>query len=207
MFKLLYFPFIGEKLNHYKKTGKTLKCKYFINFKTAQDQQLSNFARKCLSSLKNIRMKISNNQQPKTISYDRRARWNLLPSWIQFFTFIFLLFSIFGIITGFNSLFQGNLIDDDIYGLSGTNIKNIGELILIINMIKLLVVYGYFFQKDWAIKIGITDAIIGLFLCIIVLIISVFQNNLNFPFQGVILLIYLENIRPIRQKWENLKMR
>jgi hypothetical protein len=74
-------------------------------------------------------------------------------------------------------------------------------------MIKLLVVYGYFFQKDWAIKIGITDAIIGLFLCIIVLIISVFQNNLNFPFQGVILLIYLENIRPIRQKWENLKMR
>ena len=152
-------------------------------------------------------MKISNNQQPKTISYDRRARWNLLPSWIQFFTFIFLLFSIFGIITGFNSLFQGNLIDDDIYGLSGTNIKNIGELILIINMIKLLVVYGYFFQKDWAIKIGITDAIIGLFLCIIVLIISVFQNNLNFPFQGVILLIYLENIRPIRQKWENLKMR
>ena len=152
-------------------------------------------------------MKISNNQQPKTISYDRRARWNLLPSWIQFFTFIFLLFSIFGIITGFNSLFQGNLIDDDIYGLSGTNIKNIGELILIINMIKLLVVYGYFFQKDWAIKIGITDAIIGLFLCIIVLIISVFQNNLNFPFQGVILLIYLENIRSIRQKWENLKMR
>ena len=152
-------------------------------------------------------MKISNNQQPKTISYDRRARCNLLPSWIQFFTFIFLLFSIFGIITGFNSLFQGNLIDDDIYGLSGTNIKNIGELILIINMIKLLVVYGYFFQKDWAIKIGITDAIIGLFLCIIVLIISVFQNNLNFPFQGVILLIYLENIRPIRQKWENLKMR
>ena len=87
-----------------------------------------------------------------------------------------------------------------------TKLKKIGELILILNIIKILVVYGYFFQKDWAIKVGITDAILGIFLCIIVFIISISQSNLNFPIQGVILLIYLVSLRSIRLKWESIKI-
>ena len=147
----------------------------------------------------------SNNNMPSS-SYDPKARWKLLPGWIRFFTWIFLLFSGYGIITGFASLFQGNLIEDDIYGLKVTKLKKIGELILILNIIKILVVYGYFFQKDWAIKVGITDAILGIFLCIIVFIISISQSNLNFPIQGVILLIYLVSLRSIRLKWESIKI-
>ena len=63
--------------------------------------------------------------------------------------------------------------------------------------------------KDWAIKFGIIDAIIGIVICIIMMTIEpIFQNNdgksnLNLRYELIFLIPYLIQCLKLRNSWEN----
>jgi hypothetical protein len=151
-----------------------------------------------------------NQQQPNNNFYSKKqkakAPWNLLPSWIKFFTWMFLFFSVLEIVFGFRSFILDGNFDCDIYGLQATKIRNIGELALIIHILNFLVAYGLFFQKTWAVKAGITNAIIGILICIFVIITSIFLNRVNFRFEIIILLFYYSKLQDIKEDWASIKM-
>ena len=144
-----------------------------------------------------------NQQTPNSKS---KARWNLLPSWIKFFTWIFLILSIIGIILSFIFFLQYGYFESNIYGLEKIKVKNISELALIINFLNFLVAYGYISQKDWAIKAGITNAIIGILICIFVIVVTAMSGHLNFRFEIIILLFYYSKLKDIKEQWSNIKM-
>ena len=132
-------------------------------------------------------------------------RWDLFPNWIKACTILYFISSTFGILFTAYSLFDEGLIHIDMFNLRATGIKNIAELSLILASIKLLVAFGYIFQKDWAIKVGITDAIIGIVICIAVMI---FTNSIQevLVVQIIILSIYWRKIKSLQKNWENIKM-
>jgi hypothetical protein len=131
-------------------------------------------------------------------------RWDLLPTWIKFCTVLYFISSTFGILFTTYSLFNEGAIHIDMFHLKSTGIKNIGELSLILASIKLLVAYGYIFQKDWAMKVGITDALISILICVTVMIFTSIQEILIG--QIIILSIYWRKIKSLQQNWENIKM-
>ena len=112
-------------------------------------------------------------------------------------TTFYFLFAIFAILATIYSLSTEGIIGVDMYHLRKTGIRNIGELAFILIFIKLLVAYGYIFQKDWAIRVGITDAIIGIFVSVMVMIYTASIYEMLF-FQIIILAIYLIKIKSIK---------
>ncbi len=150
-----------------------------------------------------------NNPQPNnnltSTRHSPKARWDLLPGWIQFITLGFLILSIITVPYSFYSFVENGFFDSDIYGLKKTKISRISELALILNVLNILVAYGYIYQKDWAIKVGITNAIVGILICIFVIITGLLLDRINFRFEIIILIIYQLKLKSIREQWENIK--
>ena len=148
----------------------------------------------------------SNNNLTST-KHHPKARWDLLPQWIKFFSWVFLVYSVVAIIIGFQSFIQDGYFQSQIYGLETTQITNINELALIINILNLLVAYGYIFQKDWAIRVGITNAIFAILICIFVMLTTAFySHDANLRFEIFVLAFYLLKLKAIKEKWANIKI-
>lgn len=141
----------------------------------------------------------------KSSNTNSSARWDLFPYWIRVCTTFYFLFALFAVLSSIYSLLTDGVFLADIYQLRKTRIENIGELSFILIFIKLLVAYGYIFQKDWAIRVGITDAILGIFICVMVMIYTTSIYEMLF-FQIIILAIYLRKIKSIKTDWENIQM-
>src|SRR5690349_19393181 len=97
-------------------------------------------------------------------------RKQLLPKWIKVFAWIFLvvgvalpiLFIISMITHSFNS---------SLYWLEADTIFSAtGILIAMLFIFKAIVAAGLLKQKDWAVKTGIIDALIGILICVAVMV-------------------------------------
>ena len=133
-------------------------------------------------------------------------RRDLLPIWIKIFTWIFLLFGaiapialIFGII--------GMRFNLALYGLETIQPLSLaGILIIILFAIKGVVSFGLWTEKEWAVKLAIIDAIIGIIVCVFVMVIIPFisQNNgmnISLRLELIPLIPYLIKMRKIKTEW------
>lgn len=144
----------------------------------------------------------------KSISTKRRR--NLIPKWIKFFVFLFLFLGVLGaFMLVIRNLMGSEVGASTIYGLE-TNLffSPLGILIHAILIFKVVVSYGLWMEKDWAVKFGIIDAIFGLIVCIMVMAVLPFieskggKNELNLRFEILLLIPYLYQLLKIRKEWE-----
>ena len=132
-------------------------------------------------------------------------RKKLLPLWIKIFTWIFLIFSAFVpviIILGVLS-YRAQLA---LYGLETNEPFSLtGIIITLLFIIKGITAFGLLKEKDWAIKIGIIDAIIGITICSLIMLYPIINSDATFSLRPelIALIPYLLKFLKIKTQWEN----
>ena len=134
-------------------------------------------------------------------------RRSLLPIWIKIFTWLFLIGGVVAtgiLICGF---FLTN-IDLSIYGIDANHPYTIiGFLVSILLIYKGIVAYGLWFEQTWAVQAAIIDAIAGIAICIIMMVVIPFTvPNISFTIrlELIPLYFYLIKMQKIKSIWENL---
>lgn len=133
------------------------------------------------------------------------SRKKLLPTWIKVFTWIFLVISAF-IPFVFVLGLMGNSVELSIYGLETNEAFSIfGIIIMMIFLLKGITAIGLLKEKDWAIKLGIFDAVVGIAICILVMLLPIFNANIKFMLrlELVVLIPYLLKLLKIQPDWES----
>ena len=135
-----------------------------------------------------------------------KRRKDLLPWWIKIFSWIFL---IFGAIAPLGLLFGilGNTFEISLYGFETKEpISIIGISMILIFLFKGFTAYSLLQEKNWAIILGITDAVVGIILCSFImiypLIISDAGMSLTFRLELLLLIPYLLKLLKIKPDWE-----
>ncbi len=132
-------------------------------------------------------------------------RKKLLPWWIKVFSWIFLVCGVIAPVTLIAGL-VGYSIDLSIYGLTTTDPTSlIGILIIVIFTLKGIVSFGFLQQKDWAVKLGIVDAILGTAICIMLMSYSLLNSEMRFSFRLELILLtpYFIRLLKIKSAWES----
>jgi|SRR5688572_3038861 len=135
-----------------------------------------------------------------------KRRKDLLSWWVRVFIWIFLIFgaiaplALIAGITGFN-------FEISLYGLETNEpISIIGISLILIYILKGVTAYSLLKEKNWAVTLGIMDAITGIALCSLVMIYplinSATETNFTFRLELLLLIPYLLKMIKIKSEWE-----
>ena len=94
--------------------------------------------------------------------------------------------------------------DSAIYGLeSQAPLSAIGLFIFMIFILKAIVAYGLWTEKDWAVNLGIIDATIGIIVCSLAMTVPSITPSSRFTFRAelIVLIPYLVTLLKLRPKW------
>ena len=140
----------------------------------------------------------------KLIQENGIPRQKMLPLWIKIFTWIFLVISAFAPIVFVLGLLGYNA-QLALYGLETNEpLSSIGIIITTIFIIKGITAFGLLKEKDWAIKIGIVDAIIGIIICALIMLYPIINSDTKFSLRLELtaLIPYLIKLLKIKTQWE-----
>lgn len=140
----------------------------------------------------------------------RGRRRDLLPRWIKFFVWVFL---VVGIIVPVCLVFGafGMTVDLALYGLETIYpLSPLGLFITGLFALKGIVAFSLWTEKTWAIKSGIVDAILGITTClflmfILPLISDVIGFRTSFRMELLFLIPYLWKMITIKTPWETIE--
>lgn len=137
------------------------------------------------------------------------SRSNMIPKWIRFFCWVFVIFSPLGIIVSIVALIWNLDSSLSLYGFTtyGTNFlySAISFGVMVLNG---TTAFGLLTERDWAVKLAIADAIVGILLCILsyVAAAGVVSPGISVGFHlrlEILLLIpFLVRMVRIRHDWE-----
>ncbi|MGZ3847316.1 MAG: hypothetical protein ACXVBH_14740 [Flavisolibacter sp.] len=130
-------------------------------------------------------------------------RRKLLPVWIKVFVWIFMIIGPFALLAFIVGLFSVRF-DSAIYGLESQDPLSATSLfIFMVFILKGIVAYGLWTEKDWAVNLGIVDAIIGIGACIIVMAVPSITSTSGSTFRAELILLipYLITLLKLRPKW------
>ena len=132
-----------------------------------------------------------------------RKRKDLLPGWIKVFMWIFLIsgaLSPFAFILGI----LGNITYLSLYGFETNEALSIpGVVITLLFALKGITSYGLLTEKDWAIKVGIADAVLGIVLCTASMVYVIINAGFTLRLELLLLIPYLNKMLKIKGQWEN----
>src|SRR5215217_1416077 len=134
------------------------------------------------------------------LQYNAIPRKKLLPLWIKIFTWIFLVISAFVPIVSVLGL-MGYSTQLALYGLETNEpFSSIGIIITTVFIIKGITAFGLLKEKDWAVQIGIVDAIIGIIICTLVMLYPIINSDAKFSLrlELVALIPYLLKLLKIK---------
>ena len=131
----------------------------------------------------------------------RRA---LLPAWIRFFTWFFMISAVASTLSAVFILIANQ------FGISTfVSVKVVSSFVETITGIlfltKTLTAYGLWFQKNWAVDLGISDAVVHIAFCVFMLFsqqLTGFSNQLRLEL--LILIPYLVKLIQIKPRWDKL---
>ncbi len=137
-------------------------------------------------------------------------RRKLLPWWIKVFTWIFLVMGAMVPVVFVLGL-TGQPIQLAFYGfetLDAASIIGIG--LMLVFLLKGITAFGLWTEKDWAIQLGVFDAIIGIAVCIFSMFINPIIDadpgfNITFRLELVVLIPYLFKLRKIKPEWDKAR--
>ncbi len=134
-------------------------------------------------------------------------RRKLLPWWIQLFCWLFMLFGVLALvclILGFTNIKP----DLAFYGFETNEpFSLIGLMVISIGFLKGITAFALWFEKDFAIKIGKVDAIIGIVLCIASMLILPFVQDgsiITIRLELALLIPYLIKLNKVQNEWESI---
>jgi hypothetical protein len=130
-------------------------------------------------------------------------RRKLLPVWMKVFIWLFMISGAFVLLAFIISLFSVHYTSS-IYGLeSDEPLSPVGLFIFFVFLLKSIVAYGLWTEKDWAVNLGIADAGIGIAACSAVMLVPSLKPSPVFTFRLELLLLipYLVKLLKIREKW------
>ena len=140
--------------------------------------------------------------EPRIIARRRK----LLPWWIKFFVWVFM---IMGVIAPFGLIFAlfGMHFQIALYGIETYNPLSVAGLgLTFVYVLKAIAAFGLWTEKDWAITIAQADAILGLVLCAFSMLILPLLSDHHFTLfrlEIIILIPYLIKLIRIKQEWLN----
>lgn len=133
-------------------------------------------------------------------------RRTLLPIWVKIFCWIFMIGAVAGIICLIGGL-MGYNPSLSMYGFETNEpITPIGVFIISLFLYKGFVAYSLWFEKDNAINLGKIDALIGIGLCIITMLILPFIEdviNVSFRLEIIMLILFYKKLNAIEYEWDN----
>jgi len=132
-------------------------------------------------------------------------RRGLLPIWIRIFIWIFMVLGAFSIpvfvlgLLGFNT-------DLQLYGYSANEALSVaGIFLLLLFLLKGVVAYALWFEKDWAISLGLIDAGIGIVICLLstfgITFIPGQAGSFTFRIELIFLVPYLIKLSKMNREW------
>ena len=132
---------------------------------------------------------------------NRRA---LLPAWIKVFCWLFMFGGVVGILVFFMGVF-GYESDLSFYGFETNEpLSLIGSLIIAVMVFKGFTAFSLWFERDNAIQLGKIDAISGIIICVIsMIIIPIFAENasVTLRLELVLLIPYYYKLDAIKNAW------
>ena len=80
----------------------------------------------------------------------------------------------------------------------------IGIIVTVLFIIKGITAFGLLKEKDWAIKIGIADAIVGIIICTLVMLYPIINPDAKFSLRLELaaLIPYFLKLLKIKTQWE-----
>ncbi|MBT2619197.1 MULTISPECIES: hypothetical protein [Chryseobacterium] len=133
-------------------------------------------------------------------------RRDLLPVWIKIFIWLFLIGGSVASLILISGFFLTN-VSLSIYGIDSTHPYTIaGFIVCILLIFKGIVAFGLWFELEWAPKAAVIDAITGIAVCIIMMVIIPFVNpNISFTLrlELIPLYFYLIKMQKIGKPWLN----
>ena len=130
-------------------------------------------------------------------------RSKLIPVWIKIFSWIFLVFGglapiglVFGLL-GYNMVIS-------LYGLeTNAPVSLMGVCLTVLFLLKGLTAFGLLKEKNWAINLGIADAIIGMTICVAFMIYKIlYFSSVSLRLELALLIPYFLKLRTIRNQWD-----
>ncbi len=136
-----------------------------------------------------------------------------IPRWIRFFCWVFAIICPLGVAAAVIFGIIGASPDIAIYGIKTSVLLSLaGFMGLAIFGIKGAAAIGILLEKDWAIKVAVTDGILGIVMCVYQMIFNpwvtttTFNNysetHFNMRLEVLLLIPYLMKMIRIRQQWE-----
>jgi len=136
-------------------------------------------------------------------------RRDLLPLWIKIFTWLFLIAAAITLLIPVSALFVDE-VELTIYGLSSTQVYiPVGITIISLFLLKGVTAYGLWFEKAWAPKLAVIDAVIGIAVCVYMMIFHPVLSGLmefSVRLELVALIPYLLKMQRIQPQWLNTKI-
>ena len=139
------------------------------------------------------------------ITKNEIQRKKLLPLWIKIFAWIFLVISVFVPVVFILGL-MGYDAALSLYGLETNEpLSIIGIVIMTLFVIKGFTAYGLLREKNWAVNMGLVDAISGIILCTLLMLYPIINSNYVFSFrlEIIALIPFLLKLFKIQTEWES----
>lgn len=146
----------------------------------------------------------NNNFEPHNQLSRRRS---LLPWWIKVFCWLFMPFGLLAIVCLFLGLL-GLQPELSFYGFRTYEpLSFTGLLIIAVGVLKGITAFALWFEKDFAIKIGKADAIIGIVLSSLSMVVLPFLSahaNIQIRLELLVLIPYFIKLHKIEAAWNDL---
>lgn len=135
---------------------------------------------------------------------EKIVRKDLIPIWIKFFSWLFLLFGISAFL-GLLSFYFNPIYTIDIFGINQASdnlfLSLISALVLIFNGV---VAYLLIAKEDKAVEIAKINALINIVICVVSTILNLyFYKNLTFRIEIFFIWFFYAKMREIQFKWIN----
>lgn len=127
-------------------------------------------------------------------------RTDLLPWWIRYCNWLFILGIITVPIAFIMTLMGSDNVYFNVYGITARDVFSPAGIILAsVILFNAFTAYALLTENDWAIDIAIVDAFIGIGLCFY----TMSAGAGNFRYELIPLVLFLGKLLGIRTKWEN----
>ncbi|HEU4902354.1 MAG TPA: hypothetical protein VFT06_06155 [Flavisolibacter sp.] len=142
--------------------------------------------------------------EPLLVENNSRRR-TLLPLWIKLFCWLFMVAG--GcVVAGLIAALLSFKIQLSLYGLESSELLSpVGLFIAFLFLLKGVAAFGLWMEKDWAIHLAMADAIIGIAVCTVVVLVLPWldpQPKFVFRLELVLLVPYLRKLLQLKNAWK-----
>jgi multisubunit Na+/H+ antiporter MnhF subunit len=137
----------------------------------------------------------------------KNYRRQLLPWWIKFFCWFFMITGLLSIVLMVVTVTTMGLVGVNLemalYGFDAQQGSLIMLLIFFTFLFNGFAAYMLWLGKKLAIKICLINAIWGMLLCLISMILSYYNSDFKIRLELVLLILFFIKIKKIKSQWEN----